>query len=154
MESLFVYNWQVRDEWFKVCGELSEQQLRQERIGGVGSILNTFFHIVDVESSWIREIEGLEDLEPSLEAHMTLDDVKALSDQYRVTLKEILLQSTAKNEDRIVKVSWQEESYSYGEVLRHVIAHEIHHIGQLSVWAKEIGIERVSANFIGRGLSC
>ena len=42
---------------------------------------------------------------------------------------------------------------TWGEVMRHMIAHEIHHIGQLSVWAREIGKKPVSANLIGKGLS-
>jgi uncharacterized damage-inducible protein DinB len=43
-------------------------------------------------------------------------------------------------------------SFRYGEIMRHVIAHEIHHIGQLSVWAREIGRKSVTANLIGREL--
>lgn len=46
---------------------------------------------------------------------------------------------------RIVTDAW-------GEVMRHVIAHEIHHVGQLSVWAREIGKPPVSAKLIGKGL--
>ena len=34
----------------------------------------------------------------------------------------------------------------------HVIDHEIHHIGQLSIWAREMGVVPVSANLIGRGI--
>ncbi|PER29890.1 hypothetical protein CN931_22460 [Bacillus sp. AFS054943] len=49
------------------------------------------------------------------------------------------------------KVSWTNKEYRYGEVLRHVIVHEIHHIGQLSIWAKELNLQPVSANLIGRG---
>lgn len=37
--------------------------------------------------------------------------------------------------------------------MRHVIVHEIHHIGQISVWVRELGYEPVSANLIGRGLN-
>lgn len=36
--------------------------------------------------------------------------------------------------------------------LRHVIVHEIYHIGQISVWTRELNIQPVSANLIGRGL--
>ncbi len=32
--------------------------------------------------------------------------------------------------------------------MRHLIAHEIHHIGQLSIWSREMGIEPVSASLI------
>jgi uncharacterized damage-inducible protein DinB len=38
------------------------------------------------------------------------------------------------------------------EVLHHVLVHEIHHIGQLSVWARELNLEPVSANLLGREL--
>ncbi|BCG59968.1 hypothetical protein PUR_33930 [Paenibacillus sp. URB8-2] len=41
---------------------------------------------------------------------------------------------------------------AWGEVMRHMIAHQIHHLGQLSVWAREIGKRPVSANFIGKSL--
>ncbi|MTW88031.1 hypothetical protein F3157_20700 [Virgibacillus dakarensis] len=42
--------------------------------------------------------------------------------------------------------------FPYGEVARHLAAHEIHHIGQLSVRSRELGREPVSANLIFRGL--
>ncbi|HDR5022767.1 TPA: damage-inducible protein DinB, partial [Bacillus cereus] len=53
---------------------------------------------------------------------------------------------------KILKASWTDKTYTYGEVLRHVIVHEIHHIGQLSIWARELNLRPVSANLIGRGL--
>lgn len=42
---------------------------------------------------------------------------------------------------------------TWGEVMRHMIAHEIHYTGQLSVWAREIEKKLVSANLIGKELS-
>ncbi len=44
------------------------------------------------------------------------------------------------------------DDFTFGEIMRHVIAHEIHHIGQISVWIRELGIDPVSASVIGRGL--
>ncbi|MBZ4317248.1 DinB family protein, partial [Mycobacterium tuberculosis] len=32
----------------------------------------------------------------------------------------------------------------------HIIAHEVHHIGQLSVWSRELRLQPVSSNFVGR----
>ncbi|MDH6442695.1 putative damage-inducible protein DinB [Paenibacillus sp. PastF-4] len=43
----------VREQWYEWCGDISEEELLATRIGGVGSILKTLFHIVDVEWSWI-----------------------------------------------------------------------------------------------------
>ncbi|MGE7997146.1 DinB family protein [Lysinibacillus sp. NPDC093190] len=44
--------------------------------------------------------------------------------------------------DAIVKVSWDTNTYTKNEILHHVIAHEIHHIGQLTVWARELDLSR------------
>ena len=33
MLKLFSYNWQVRDEWFDWCKQLSEEELFKERVG-------------------------------------------------------------------------------------------------------------------------
>ncbi len=48
MLKLFQYNWQVRDDWFTWCEAVSEEELLKKRVGGVGSILYTLFHIADV----------------------------------------------------------------------------------------------------------
>lgn len=76
--------------------------------------------------------------------------MKELSEQFRVEVRRFLSKDTRK--DEVVTVPWNDEKYTKTEVLHHIIAHEIHHIGQLSVWAREIGLKPVSANFIGRGL--
>lgn len=44
------------------------------------------------------------------------------------------------------------KSFSYDKVIRHIISHEIHHIGQLSVWSREMGLKPVSSDFIFRDL--
>lgn len=60
MLALFHYNWQVRDDWFKWCKQVPDEELQRERVGGVGSILGTFNHIVNAEVNWIRGLEGKE----------------------------------------------------------------------------------------------
>lgn len=152
MKSLFLYNWQVRDEWFDVCAQLSHEELLKERTGGVGSILKTLFHIADVEYSWMLAAEGKEAAEPKFEDFATLSKVRALSDSYVTELRPLILSRSPERDGEIVKAAWHAEPLRYREVAKHVIAHEIHHMGQLSVWAKELHVPRVSANFIGRGL--
>jgi uncharacterized damage-inducible protein DinB len=44
------------------------------------------------------------------------------------------------------------DDFTSGEIMRHVIVHEIHHFGQVSVWIREFGLEPVSENMIGRGI--
>lgn len=50
----------------------------------------------------------------------------------------------------MVSVPWIDEKYTVVEILHHIVIHEIHHIGQVSVWARELELKTVSANFIGR----
>ncbi|MEI5913052.1 DinB family protein [Bacillus albus] len=152
MHTIFQYNWQVRDDWFKWCEQLSEEELLRNRIGGVGSILETLFHIVDVEYSWISALQGKEDNEPQFQDYQSIQKVKALSDLYKRGLGDFLQLWSSSLECKILKASWTDKTYTYGEVLRHVIVHEIHHIGQLSIWARELNLQPVSANLIGRGL--
>ncbi|MFE8702831.1 DinB family protein [Cytobacillus sp. FJAT-54145] len=152
MQVLFQYNWQVRNNWLKWCEQLSEEELLVERKGGVGNILHTLLHIIDVEYSWIRGLKGESDYEVDFSEYKTVESVKSLSDSLQIEIKQYLESWSNEMEYENVKVSWNEEEYMKGEILRHIIAHEIHHIGQLSVWSRELGLRPVSANLIGRGL--
>lgn len=57
MYTFFQYNWQVRDEWFTWCEQLTKEELLKERIGGHHNILHTLLHIIDVEYSWVRAMQ-------------------------------------------------------------------------------------------------
>ncbi|MGE8033792.1 damage-inducible protein DinB [Lysinibacillus sp. KCTC 33748] len=149
MIKFFQYNWQVRDEWFEWCNQLSIEELLKKRSGGVGSILYTLFHIIEVEYSWIRGIMGERDIIFDFDEYRTLEKVKNLS----IELQEEIIEFLKHNEnlsDEIVKVSWDTNTYTKNDILHHTIAHEIHHIGQLSVWARQLNLSPVPANFIRR----
>ncbi|MEK5038656.1 DinB family protein [Sporosarcina sp. FSL K6-3457] len=150
MINFFEYNWQVRDEWFEWCNQLPKEELIKNRTGGVGSILYTLFHIIDVEYSWIRGIQGKEDVVVQFADFNTLDKVKLLSDTLRKEMAEFLKLNLDKFKNEFVSVPWDEDTYTVDEILHHIITHEIHHIGQLSVWARELELSPVPANFIGR----
>ncbi|WP_134687312.1 DinB family protein [Brevibacillus migulae] len=152
MLQLFRYNWLVREEWFEWCKHIPIEELLRSRTGGAGSILLTLFHIADVEYSWIRGIQGKPDILVPFENDWTLTQVKALSDSWINETKLFLNTWSHDWDNEPVTVSWNDGCYTQGEILRHVIAHEIHHVGQLSVWAREMGLTPVSANVIGRGL--
>jgi uncharacterized damage-inducible protein DinB len=152
MRTLFDYNWQVRDDWIEWCKEQSLEELLCKRHGGMGSFLHTLIHIIDVEYSWIRALEGRSDFVLDFRKYETTQKVVELSTSLHREVKYYLNQWTDSMEGEIVTVSWSDVPYKKGEILRHIIAHEIHHIGQLSVWAREIGKKPVSANLIGRNL--
>lgn len=149
---LFQYNWLVREEWFAVCAQLPTEELLRNRIGGAGSILYTLFHIADVEYSWLRVVQGEPEVQVPFENVQTLAQVKKLSDAWIAETRAFLATWSDESDSEIVFNPWANHHFAKGEILRHVIAHEIHHIGQLSIWARELGVQPVSANVIGRGL--
>jgi uncharacterized damage-inducible protein DinB len=152
MIQLFKYNWQVRDEWFAICETLSAEDLLIKRTGGPGSILYTLFHIVEVEYSWINAMQGKPDIPFQFDDYQSVEKVKKLSNSLRETIECYLSEWTEEDEQEYITASWLNESFSKGEILRHIIAHEIYHIGQLSIWGREVGIKPASASFIGRNL--
>ena len=118
---------------------------------GVGNILFTLFHIIDVEYSWIRGIQGKEDVVFQFDDYNTLEKVKTLSDKLRNEIAEFL-KSNNDLKEQTVFVPWDETKYTANEIIHHIIAHEIHHIGQLSVWSRELELQPASSSFVGREL--
>jgi len=146
----------VREEWYRWCEEVSEEDLLLVRTGGVGGILHTLFHIVDVEWSWIRILQGQPDFQERFDDYNTLEKVKELDARFKSEVESFVLAWNEKLENQLFYDTMPDgrvETDTWGEVMRHIIAHEIHHIGQLSVWAREIGKKPISANLIGKGLA-
>jgi uncharacterized damage-inducible protein DinB len=156
MKGLFQYNWQVRYDWFTWCEDIPEEELLKKRVGGVGSILYNLFHIVEVEHSWIHFLKTQRDPgEPPFEEYGSLEKVIALSNKYHKEIEPFVMSWTNEMESRTITITnseGQSTTLKHGEIMRHIIAHEIHHVGQLSVWARELGREPVAAGLIFRGL--
>ncbi|TYP76550.1 DinB family protein [Paenibacillus methanolicus] len=156
MLKLFEYNWQVRNEWLELCETVSMEELMKKRTGGLGYILPTLYHFVAVEYGWIcGGIQQKAIRIPSFEDVMGVRQIRDFSASCHAELAPFVREWHEGLEDLVmidITDEGVEEAHKYGEVMRHVIAHEIHHIGQLSVWSREIGLKPVSANLIGRGL--
>jgi uncharacterized damage-inducible protein DinB len=156
MQTLFRYNWQVREEWFSWCEDVPLEELLRVRTGGIGGILHTLFHIIDVEWSWIRLLQGKPDFQESFEDYKSLAQVRKLDALFRAEVEKFVLSWDESMENLILYDRQPDGSIAtdtWGEVMRHIIAHEIHHVGQLSIWARELGKKPISANLIGRGLA-
>ncbi|MFK3937130.1 DinB family protein [Alkalihalobacillus sp. NPDC078783] len=150
MKKLFNYNWQVRDEWFEWCEQIPPHLLKKELGGGAGSILYTLFHIVEVEHSWIRGIQGKEDVVYEYKDYATMEKVNSLSEHLRNENVNFLNEPFDLYKNKQIKVPWETEFYTGDAIIHHIIVHEIHHIGQLSIWARQLGFTPVSAHFVGR----
>lgn len=94
-------------------------------------------------------------MEPPFEEYSSLPKVKDLSRHYHKEVKPVISSWTSEM-DQITGEGINDKGETItlkgGEIMRHIIAHEIHHISQLSIWARGIGKVPVTANLIGRGL--
>lgn len=156
MNMLFEYNWIIRDKWFEWCKQISKEELLKPRIGGYQGVLKTLFHIIDVEQRWVARLTNTEQIRYQFEDYMSLDTIKLFSDRERKQIVQFLQTYSYCDEQKELIFQFPNNKDSikckFGEVLRHMIVHEVHHIGQISVWAREIGKDPVSANFIGLNL--
>ncbi|TWJ46391.1 hypothetical protein CHCC5027_4188 [Bacillus paralicheniformis] len=150
MKGLFQYNWQVRDEWFDWCLKQQPEEIEKKRSGGMESILKNLFHIVDVEVSWMYAILDKPDFTPEFSDYPSIQHIIKFSEAYRPEVESVVFHFSSTAEQKPVKTSWSEDTYTQGDILRHLIAHEIHHIGQISVWAREMNRVPVSASYVGR----
>lgn len=155
MLKLFEYNWQVRQDWFNWCQEVSQEELMKKRTGGIGGILHTLFHIVDVEYSWLCVLQGKPEFTEPFESYASLQQVMELSERFHEEVRSFVMSWTDEMEMKVltdISPKGEPVTFKHGEIMRHVIAHEIHHVGQLSVWSREAGKAPVTANLIRRGL--
>jgi uncharacterized damage-inducible protein DinB len=130
----------VKEEWYRWCEDVPEEELLRIRTGGVEGILHTLFHIIDVDWSSIQSLQGKSGFQESFESYKGLEKVRKLDAAFRPEVEEFVQSWDVHMETRPFYDSLLDGKTaveSWGEVMRHVIAHEIHHIGQLSVWLEK-----------------
>jgi uncharacterized damage-inducible protein DinB len=155
MVDLFQYNWDVRDDWFTWCESLSEEEFHQARIGGMKSFRETLIHIVDCELLWLNTILGERITYENRETLYHLEEIKQYSAFVQSQTEAFLGNMKHGNDTRIIEVKRRDGTvlhFSQKKIVAHMITHEIHHIGQLSVWAREIGLKPVSSDLIIRNV--
>ncbi|MBD8036926.1 DinB family protein [Solibacillus sp. A46] len=153
MLSLFQYNWQVREDWLQWCETLPVEEFQKERTGGMKSIRETLIHIVDCELLWLNSM-----LESKIvfEARKEIDDlnaVKAYSTFVKAHTERFIKHLPSDYENVIVNVTRRDKTilhFTQKKILAHIITHEVHHIGQLSIWAREMQLKPVSSDLIMR----
>lgn len=151
MLELFFYNWQIREEWFEWCREIDPDELTKERAGGMGSILKNLFHVADCEQIWINQLQVKPMIRKDFHTISTLEEViefSVMTRQQTECFLSLWTPAYEKKEFQMTSRSGKTYIFTYKKVMQHVVTHEIHHIGQLSVWAREIDEKPVSSDLI------
>ncbi|SOC42663.1 DinB family protein [Ureibacillus acetophenoni] len=157
MYELFLYNWQIRDEWFKWCESLPVEELNKKRVGGMGSFLHTLYHVIDCEQIWVNQMMKEPVIQRNMQEVNTLSEVIDYSNEIKEKTRLFLLEFRNKEnaKDQVLKINRKEKEpyrFPYEKVLLHICMHEVHHIGQLSIWARELNRKPVSSDILFRNI--
>lgn len=155
MKDLFFYNWQIREEWFEWCEALPREEVFKKRIGGMGSIAHNLYHVMDCEQIWINQLQGTPVILQDMNELTSLHDIKAFSQLTQRTTRKFLETYGLAAGERVLSIKRKNSSVcdlSHDKVLKHIVSHEIHHIGQLSVWSREMELKPVSSDLLFRSL--
>ena len=153
MLSLFKYNWQVREDWFNWCESLSEEEFHKERVGGMKSIRETLIHVIDCELLWLNSLIDEKIVFERRQLLTQLSEIKEYSTFVQSYTEQLIEQLPSDYENKLIEVQRRDGSileFTQKKILAHIITHEIHHIGQLSVWAREIQRKPISSDLIIR----
>lgn len=90
METFFRYNWMVREQWYVWCEDVPLEELLRPRMGGVGNILQTLFHIIDVEWSWLQLLQDKPDDAEDFANYQNLEAVRRLDRKLRPDVEALL----------------------------------------------------------------
>lgn len=152
---MFQYNWQIREDWFKWCETIPYEELTKKRMGGMQSIIHNLFHVIDCEQIWVNQMQGTSVIIKDINRISSLNDVKSFSNLTKPATESFIKSHTSESEDRTLVVKSRNgttNSFTFDKIITHILSHEIHHIGQLSVWSREIGLKPVSSDLLFRDL--
>lgn len=134
----------VRDGLFHTIDLFTDDELLYTPAGTTRTVGRTMLHIADAEDGWFQYVVKKElDKWPAqyiVENYPTREAIKqALTDVHERTEAYI---DTLEESDmaRIIEAPWGEEFY-IGWILWHVLEHEIHHRGELSLILGLLGRE-------------
>ncbi|MFJ7971523.1 DinB family protein [Psychrobacillus sp. NPDC096389] len=152
---MFLYNWQIREDWFKWCETISNEELLKRRVGGMGSIIQNLFHVIDCEQIWVNQMQGTPVIIQDIHLVSSLKEVKEFSNVTKTETLNFIQSYFSEGEEKsliIQRKNGTTKSLSFDKIISHIISHEIHHIGQLSIWSREIGMKPVSSDLIFRDI--
>ena len=153
MREMFQYNWQIRDEWFSWCKKIPYEDLTKKRPGGMGSILHNLYHVIDCEQIWVNQMNGTEVLVRDKNTITELEEVIKFSKVTKQLTEGFLKTWNPKSTLERTTKSGETFIFTHEKIMRHIMAHEIHHIGQLSVWAREMDRKPISSDILFRTIS-
>lgn len=134
---------QIHADTLSVIAKFSDDELTYVAYPGGMTVGRIALHIADAEEGWFRTIAT--EVRPSWPADYTLENyptqkaIQSLLAEVHTRTNAFLASLTIDDLDSVVDSPWG--SFSLHFIIRHVIEHEIHHRGELSLILGILGRE-------------
>jgi uncharacterized damage-inducible protein DinB len=141
----FFVHWKlVRKGLLKLIDLFQEDELHFKPFEGAWSVGEILLHIANAEEGWFRYAVTRElDEWPSghtVENYPTFESIKVLLKEVHAWTETYLSGLNPEDYQRIIKLPWNEQIH-LGWIIWHVLEHEIHHRGELSLILGLLGRE-------------
>jgi uncharacterized damage-inducible protein DinB len=142
----FFGHWeQVREGLLATIDKFSEAELAHQAFEGAMPVGRIALHIADAEEGWFqyvvtRQRSGWPD-EYVLENYPAKADIKALLAEVHERTLALLDQWDIDDLHKPLVPPWDQQPLSLGWIIWHVLEHEIHHRGELSLILGTLGRE-------------
>jgi uncharacterized damage-inducible protein DinB len=135
---------QVRDELFDTMDKFSEAELLYKPFPSSWTVGEIMLHIVDTEDGWIRYVVTRElkkwPKQYTIENYPTIKEIKSALEAVHLYTLQYLESQQDEDPSRLIATP-SGEDISLLWIVWHVIEHEIHHRGELSLILGMLGRE-------------
>jgi len=145
LDEFFTHWDRVRDGLLLTIDKFNEDELSFVPFEDSWPAGQIMLHIADAEEGWFRNVvTGERDEWPAdyvLENYPTRDAIKSLLTGVHQKTKTYLASLELDDLNRPVQSPWDDYTFSLGWIIWHVLEHEIHHRGELSLILGLLGRE-------------
>jgi uncharacterized damage-inducible protein DinB len=141
---LFSHWKQVRKELIWTIDQFGDEELSHVPFENSWPIGEIMLHIASAEEGWFRyvvkgELSDWPDYE--LDSFRDIESIKMLLNEVHEGTEEFLDGLESVDLERAINLPWSDSQLSLGWIIWHVLEHEIHHRGELSLILGLLGRE-------------
>lgn len=143
-EDIFAHWKLVRRGLIEIVEKFQEEDLHFSPFESAWSVGEILLHIANAEQGWFRyAVTGEFDAWPgghTLERYPTFESIKSLLMDVHDWTESYISRMSLEDYQRVVDLPWDEQIH-LGWIIWHVLEHEIHHRGELSLILGILGRE-------------
>lgn len=142
LSHLFSHWKQLNKDLLWTIDQFSDDDLFYRPFDGSWTVGDIMLHIPDAEDGWFRYAVTRELSDwPSftIDEYPNIEAIKGLISDVHARTEAFLDKQEIADLERMVKLPWKEAERSLGWIIWHVIEHEIHHRGELSLILGTLG---------------